>query len=498
MKILQASAECYGLAKTGGLADMVSSLSTTLNHMGHDNRICLPAYRGTIEQLTKVVRGGHFPVQGYDFELVEGVLEPSGQTIFLLNCPELYARDGDPYRDADDAEFSDNGLRFGCFNLAITHLIACGFGSWQPEIVHLHDWHLGLVAALLKQQKNSVKTVFTIHNFSFHGLFDRELFNQLDLPENWWHPEALEFYNRFSFMKAGLLYADTVTVVSPRYADEIQTAQFGCGLEGLVANQSKRIQGILNGIDQNEWNPGKDPHLTCTYNKRSVTSGKKANKTALQKLLGLPVKDVPLVIFIGRLAEQKGPDLILDARSAMEKHAIQLVVLGRGEPHLESAFRNWATEMPEQVACVIDINEQMAHLLTAAADLQLMPSRFEPCGLSQMYAQRYGTLPVAHRTGGLADTIVDATTENLGSAAATGFLFDRLDVDCLIQTLNKALDLLQEKNTLKKLRQAAMSQDFSWALSAGAYIDLYTKLLKNPTSRVSALTAKPALAELSH
>lgn len=493
MKILQASAECYGLAKTGGLADMVSSLTSSLSGLGHDLRICLPAYKGTLEQLSNLVRRGRFRIHNYDFELIEGYLSSSEQTVFLLNCPALYSRDGDPYRDVNNEEFADNGMRFGCFNLAVDHLIACGFGNWRPEIVQLHDWHLGLTAALLKQRKLPVKTVFTIHNFSFHGLFDRDLFDRLDLPNHWWHPEELEFYGRFSFMKAGLSYADTVTVVSPRYAEEIQTAEFGCGLEGLVRKQAKRVQGIVNGIDQDEWNPATDRHLTCTYNKRSVTSGKKANKTALQQLLGLPVKDVPLAIFIGRLAEQKGPDLILDARPLMEQHPLQLVVLGRGEHHLEEAFRTWAAEAPEQVACVIDVNEEMAHLLTAAADLQLMPSRFEPCGLSQMYAQRYGTLPIAHRTGGLADTIIDASAHGLSLANGTGVLFDQLTADALMQAVTRALDLLQEKNTLKKLRQSAMSQNFSWALSAQAYVDLYESLLHHGASRSPSFTLATAL-----
>lgn len=493
MKILQVAAEHYGLAKTGGLADMVASLSSALKERGADVRACLPAYAGTIARLEDTRRYGSVTAQGHHFDVIEGRLPGCNHQIVLLDCPELFNRPGDPYRDANGKEFDDIGWRFGCFNEAVASLVRDGLDDWHPELVHLHDWHTGLTAALLKHYRAPVKTVFTIHNFSFHGVFDRSLFDRLGLPAQWWHPEEIEFYGNFSFMKAGLKHADIITAVSPRYADEIHTPEFGAGLEGVVQKYENRIRGIVNGIDQDEWNPSTDKYLAATYNGRTLTSGKRKNKAALQKMLGLPQKDVPLLIFIGRLADQKGPDLILAARQALAELPVQLIILGSGDQGLEEAFKAWAVEAPEQVATVIDVDEKMAHTLTAAADMQLMPSRFEPCGLSQMYAQRYGTFPVARATGGLADTITDATPEALASGSATGFLFSDSDAKSLIEAVNRALEILKDNATTRKMRQTAMKRDFSWALSAQAYLDLYRELL--PAPRVSVKT-KPAAALL--
>lgn len=483
MKILQVAAEHFGVAKTGGLADMVASLSDALHSRGSDVRVCLPAYRGAISQLDNIQRCGVVWTQGHRFDVVQGVLPGFEHTVVLLDCPELFDRSGDPYRDAEGVEFADLGWRFGCFNEAVASVIRDGIDDWHPEIVHLHDWHTAMTAALLRRYRTPVKTVFTIHNFSFHGVFDRALFDRLGLPVEWWHPEELEFYGNFSFMKAALLHADFITAVSPRYAREIRTPEFGAGLEGLVQKHSDRIVGIVNGIDQNEWNPNTDQHLQATYNGRTVTSGKRKNKAAVQKLLGLPVKDVPLVIFIGRLADQKGPDLILDARHALAQMPIQLAVLGSGDKRYEEAFKQWAQESPEQVAVAIEVNEQKAHLLTGGADVQLMPSRFEPCGLSQMYAQRYGTFPVARATGGLADTISDST----------GFLFAESDAAQMVTALERALAVLSDSAMTRKMRQTAMKQDFSWAVSARRYEELYQDLLPTPRQ---AVQSKPAPAVL--
>ena len=496
MKLLQVASECYGLAKTGGLADMVSSLSSTIAQMRHDVRICLPGYQGTVELLEEVVHKGSFTVFGHHFHIIEGHLPSANHSVILLSCPELYARGGDPYRDENGVEFPDNGWRFGCFSKAVAMLAAEGIDGWQPDLLHLHDWHSGLVPLFLSQQKINKKSpvLFTIHNFSFHGVFERQLFNDLGLPQRLWHQEEIEFHGKFSFMKAALKYADAITAVSPRYAREIASSRFGCGLEGVIQEKAEQLFGIVNGIDEEEWNPKTDQTISHGYDAKSVTSGKRANKTALQERLGLPVSDCPLVIFIGRLAEQKGSDLILAARPALARLPIQLVILGTGDKLLEQSFSAWAAETPEQVAVILKVNEEMAHLLTAAADVQLMPSRFEPCGLSQMYAQRYGTLPVAHKTGGLADTIVDATPATLKSATATGFLFDTANVEDLMSGLTRALAMLTDDSSTARMRKAAMARDFSWKTSAHRYLDLYRELLLDDASDLQPNPSEPLIS----
>lgn len=468
---------------------MVSSLSGTLTTMGDDIRVCLPAYRGTRQLLSNVTHRGSVSVVGNHFDVLQGTLPQTNQTIVLLDCPDLFDRAGDPYRDQTGREFSDNGWRFGCFNLAVTQLIKSGFGGWRPDLIHLHDWHTGLVPALLKLNSEPTPTLFTVHNFSFHGVFPRVVFDALKLPPQWWDPERIEFYQQFSFMKAALLYADRVTAVSPRYAQEMHSEEFGCGLEGVVQRYSDRISGILNGIDVTEWNPLSDIYLEKNYSGRNVVGGKTANKTAIQHQLGLPKKSVPLFVVISRLAHQKGMDLLLTARDTIDKLPLQLVVLGRGEQEQEEAFQGWSRDNPEKVATVIDVDERFAHRLTAAADFQIMPSRFEPCGLSQMYAQRYGTLPVARATGGLADTIVNATDIALADGSATGFLFENATTDELVEALKRALDLWQAKRDLNRMRRAAMTLDFSWHQSANAYRNLYHALVHKDGAKVALSAA---------
>ncbi len=500
MKILQAASECYGLAKTGGLADMVSSLATALIENGSDTRICLPAYSGTIESLEQVTHVTTLNVFEHRLKVLSGNLPSHKAKILLLKCPELYERDGDPYRNGQGEEFADNGWRFGCFSKAIALLAQGGIGGWKPDLLHLHDWHTGLVPLFLREpflhepyireqkpaskvlEQAAVKTVFTIHNFAFHGVFNRELFDRLGLPDASWSPAGIEFYDQFSFMKSALRYADAITAVSPRYAQEITTREYGSGLEGVVNDSEDRLTGIVNGIDEDEWNPNADRFIARRYDAKAVVPAKRANKKALQKSLGLPAMDIPLVTFIGRLAEQKGSDLILAARKQIAALRVQMVILGTGDKSQETDFRRWAETSPEQVAVINEVNEELAHQLTAAADLQLLPSRFEPCGLSQMYAQRYGTLPVARATGGLADTIVDATTANLSNGTATGFLFPDANVESLMNALTRGIRLLENVRAAGKVRRTAMKQDFSWKKSAQGYTEIYRELIGSHNS----------------
>lgn len=477
MKILHAASECFPLAKTGGLGDVVAALPVAQGRLGADARVCLPAYRGTLQQLLDGSRrGGGLEINGLRFDLVDGIHGTSGLRLVLLDCPALFDRPGDPYHDAGGIPWPDNAWRFGCFSEAVARL-AQGWGGWRPDIVHLHDWQAGLAApriAGLGARRPLI--VFTVHNLAYQGVFGREEYRALHLPPVWWHLDGLEFWGGFSFIKGGLNYSDAITTVSPTYAREILQPASGHGLDGVLRHRSQRLCGILNGIDPDAWNPVTDPHLDRHYSERSVTAGKKANKRGLLAELGLAGDDVPLLIYIGRFAEQKGADLLLEAAGELMKLPLQMAVLGSGDRELEKRFASWAAEMSARVSVSLRHDERLAHRLTAAADLQLMPSRFEPCGLNQMYAQRYGTIPVVHRTGGLADTVVDATAATLADGTATGVHFEHADAGGVIYGVRRALALLGEAKVRRALQRAGMSRDFSWAHSAQTYLDLYQSL----------------------
>lgn len=478
MRILHAAAEYQGIAKTGGLADMVAALSASLVALDCDIRVCVPAYAGAPERLLNPKRLGQIAVHGYVIGVIEGRLATEGPLLWLLDCPTLYGRSDHPYRDNQGLEFADNAQRFGIFGAAVA-LLAEGFGdaggkSWLPDVVHLHDWHAALAAVWLAPQPQRPRIIFTIHNLQHQGLFDRLQFDALHLRPQWWQMESLEFYGGFSFMKAGLIYSDAITTVSPTYAHEIQTPAHGHYLDGLLRARATVLHGIVNGIDATVWNPADDALIPAHYDRESVAAGKTANKHALQRALGLPVADVPLAIFIGRLADQKGADLILAAQREIMQLPLQFVMLASGDSALEKNCLAWARAQPRRVAVRLKVDEALAHQLTAAADLQLMPSRFEPCGLNQMYAQRYGTIPVVRNTGGLADTVVDTTPATLANDTATGVLFEHADVGGVLYGLRRALDLLALDDVTAALRHNGMSRDFSWRASAQLYLNLYS------------------------
>ena len=476
LRVLHASAEYLGLAKTGGLADMVAALSVAQQAQGMDVCICIPAYSGTAARLLRPRRIASFTLRGLAISVIEGRLVPRGPRLWLIDCPPLYDRGDNPYRGRDHVDFADNALRFGMFSAAVARL-AQGVGNWMPDIVHLHDWHCALAAPWLCEQAQRPRIMFTIHNLAHQGLFDRATFEALQLPAHWWRIDGVEFYGQLSFMKAGLQCGDVITTVSPTYAREIQTAEYGCQLEGVLQARRHVLHGILNGIDDTQWNPATDALIAEHYDAHSVGTGKLHNKRALCRELGLQ-STLPLVIFIGRLADQKGADLILAARAQIRAMPLQFILLGSGEHELEQQCLDWQAEAPQQVRVLLKVDEKIAHQLTAAADLQIMPSRFEPCGLNQMYAQRYGTLPIVRRTGGLADTVVDATPEHLRNHTATGVLFDHADVDGVLYGLQRGLELVGKPRTRDALRATAMARDFSWAASAQQYLALYRSLLE--------------------
>ena len=481
MRILFVSSEVFPLAKTGGLADVSASLPRALQALGHQVSVLMPAYRGVLATAQPLgVKLLHTTdIDGHGVRLFESRLPGSRNRLWLVDCPALFDRAGNPYHDAQGAPWPDNAARFMllCRTAALLAYDAFGLG-WQPEVVHCNDWQTGLVPLLLHAKRPRPALVFTIHNLAYQGLFPVEQFRGLGLPSRYWHPDALEFHGQLSFIKGGIVYADRVTTVSPTYASEIQTPTFGCGLEGLLRHRAGVLSGIINGIDTRVWNPLRDPALAVPFAATTLPR-KRANKISLQAELGLePDPQNPLLGFIGRLAEQKGVDLLVDALPALLAQGAQAVLLGSGEARYEQSLAALAAAHPGRVALRIGYDEGVAHRIEAASDMFLMPSRFEPCGLNQMYSLRYGTIPVVHGVGGLADTVVDATPDTLLSGLATGFVFHEASAAALLECALRAISLRRDQpEEWSRMQVRGMRRDFSWRASARAYESLYADAL---------------------
>jgi starch synthase len=475
-RILFAASEVFPLAKTGGLADVAHGLPRALGTLGREVKVAMPAYRGARERLPGAQAVARFQVRGQAFTVWQGRLPGAGPGVdaWLLDCPGLYDRDGDPYRDGRGEPFGDNAWRFGIFCEAVALLAIGGAGGWRPDAVHCNDWQSGLVPAWLRQQPRPPRSVFTIHNLAYQGNYGRDAFEALGLPPALWSIHGVEFHGQLSFMKAALVFADAITTVSPGYAREILTPEFGFGLEGVLAARRADLHGILNGVDTEHWDPATDPHLARRYGAADVAAGKAANKAALQAELGLaPRPDAPLVASVTRLAWQKGSDVLLGAAAGVLDAGAQLVVLGAGDRAQEADLATLAAAAPSRLAVRLGHDEALAHRILAAADLFVMPSRFEPCGLTQMFSQRYGTLPVVRRVGGLADTVTDATPAALARGAATGVVFDHADSGALLEAVRRALALWRDAGARAALQGAGMRRDFSWGPAAAAYAALY-------------------------
>ncbi|HAU28574.1 MAG TPA: glycogen synthase GlgA [Rhodospirillaceae bacterium] len=474
MKILFIASEAYPLVKTGGLADVVGALPAALRQLGEDVRLLLPGYPealGKVKTPGKPVRLGHW--NGFELALVPAVMPDSGVPLYLLTCPALYERDGGPYQAPDGRDWPDNALRFGALCQTAVWMSDSGRAlGWRPDILHAHDWQAGLVPALAHQLgKNRPPTVMTIHNMSFGGGFPMNLAPQLGLPPAMLGVDGAEFYGQLSFLKAGLFYADHITAVSPTYAQEITTKEGGEGFDGLMRARSGHLSGILNGVDYTVWNPATDSHLVARFSVRDL-SLRASGKASLQAEMGLPQDvSIPLLGVVSRFAGQKGIDLILDALPDLLAAGAQLVVLGSGDPDLEARVRAAAAQHPAQVAARIGFDEGLSHRFQAGCDMILVPSRFEPCGLTQFYAMRCGALPVVRRVGGLADSVVDAADPD-----GVGFVFERPDAEGLLEALHRAFSAYKNPRLWAALQQRAMARDFSWSKSAVKYRDLYRRL----------------------
>jgi starch synthase len=480
LKVLFVASEAYPLVKTGGLGDVCGSLPPALQSLGIEVRLLLPAYREAVARAGRLAQAARLDLPGFgEVGLLEGRLPGTRVRLWLLEHASAYDRPGHPYLGPDGQPWPDNAERFALLGRAAAALaLGAAPDGWRPDVLHAHDWQTGLAPVWLAEAPQRPAVVFTVHNLSYQGLFPYETFVMLGLPRQFWSPEALEFYGQLSFIKGGLVFADWITTVSPTYAREIQTPAHGCGLDGLLRHRAARLRGILNGIDTRTWNPARDPHLVSPYT-RTRLEGKRANKLALQEELALAPRDpqIPLLGIVSRLVPQKGIDLIISAWPQLAVRPLELVVLGSGEPALEQALVALGARYPERVRVIIGYDERLAHRITAGADIFLMPSRFEPCGLNQMYSQRYGTVPVVHRTGGLNDTVVDASAEALAAGTATGFVFDELSPEALARAVERALALYAEPRRWRGLMLAGMRQDFSWQRSAQEYSALYHEAL---------------------
>jgi len=478
--ILYISSEAFPLIKTGGLGDVAGSLPSALLKQSQDVRLLLPGYREILSKLQKKRIIATHAYYSLPLNIIETRLPGSNVVVWLVDCPALFDRPGGPYSDQHGQAWDDNALRFTVFCHAAVDIALNKFKlKWQADVVHCNDWQSGLVPALLSLYKKRPATIFTIHNLAYQGIFEQQTFIELQLPEQLWHINGVEFYNQFSFIKGGIACSDKINTVSPHYAQEILKPEYGNGLDGLLSYRKDDLSGILNGIDEKLWNPGTDQYIKHKFNRRNLNS-KILNKTALQNELTLSEEtSIPMIGMISRLVEQKGLEIILQSLNKLLKLPIQLVILGTGESHYELQLSAWASQYKDKFKIIIGYNESLAHRIEAASDIFLMPSMFEPCGLNQLYSLRYGTLPVVTPVGGLFDTVTHASQDNINNKTASGFVLHDKTASALLETIKYALTLYQQPATWHQLQINAMAGDFSWHKSAASYISLYNEALKN-------------------
>ena len=481
-KVLFATSEAHPLMKTGGLADVSGALPAALHAQGVDIKVLLPGYR---EVWDKCRHSNTFavlpnPFGPGDIHLVESTLPGTTLPLLIVAYDAFFNRDGGPYQMPSGSDWPDNALRFGLLSYVAAWLGSnANTTAWQPDLVHCNDWQTGLAPAYLRfWPGRKAASIMTIHNLAYQGVFGADLVHSLKLPPESFKMQGLEYYGQLSFLKAGLFYSDRITTVSPTYAREIQHEALGFGMQGLLSQRRGVLSGIVNGIDTQEWGPERDPHLPHCYDAKHL-GNKALNKAALQQALGLQAAaDTPLVAIISRITYQKGSDVVLGVMHDLVREGVQFALLGSGDKDQEQAFTKLAQQNPGRISVTIGYDEGLSHRIEAGADIFFMPSRFEPCGLNQMYSQRYGTPPVAHATGGLADTIVDATAHNLAAGSASGILFYDMHFHSCIAALRHAVQLYRlSPDVWKKLQRAGMARDFSWQNSAQEYLKLYRALV---------------------
>jgi starch synthase len=498
LRVLVAASEVAGFAKTGGLADVAASLPRALAARGHEVAVVMPYYR--------TVRFGKHPVERTGAvvpvpigsrtlacRLYRGTLPGSAVPVYFVDAPDYFDRDNGYegkglYQQAMPggykADYPDNAERFTFFSRAVLECLP--FVGFRPDVIHANDWQTGLVPVYVSEvgrqraEWGHLRTVFTIHNIAYQGMFPRDVLGITGLPGYLFNPRQLEFHNQLNFLKAGIVFADAVNTVSPTYAREIATAEFGCGLDGLLREHAGKLTGIVNGVEYGEWDPARDPHVPERYDAATVQQKKPAGKAELQRRFELPVDaGRPVLGMVARLVSQKGIDLVLSAAPGFLDLGCQMVLLGDGDPEFHNELALFRAKHPDRVGLFLGFNEPLAHLVEAGSDLFLMPSRYEPCGLNQLYSLKYGTPPVVRATGGLADTIVPATEDTLRAGTATGFSFHDYTANALYETVKWALMLYRDRPAdFAKVVRTAMHQDWGWDRSAAAYEGLYRKVIR--------------------
>jgi len=482
--VLFVASEIYPLVKTGGLGDVAAALPVALRDVGVDVRLLLPGYPAIMEAVSPASTHLSLPLlPGIDAaQICSGTMPDTGMPVYVLDCPRLYRRDGGPYQDTHGSEWLDNELRFAALSKAAALLGRFEISNelnFPIDLIHCNDWQTGLVPAYQQYlHGKQPASLISIHNIAYQGLYGANTVPSLGLPWDSFGVQGVEFYGLLSFLKAGLFYADWINTVSPTYAQEIQTPEYGYGLHGLLGHRKDALTGILNGIDEQQWNPLQDQHLKAPYSVDNL-AGKELNKQALRQRLGLSEENPSKPIFgmITRLTAQKGIDLVVPIISDLVQEGAQFAILGNGDKHTEHQLREIAATFPQQISVTLGYDESLAHQIEAGVDIFLMPSRFEPCGLTQMYSMHYGTIPIVRKTGGLADTVTNVSPSNIDNGMATGFVFELESSDVLLQTALQAMLLYRNREMWQQLQRHGMLKDFSWKHSAEEYLKLYNKLV---------------------
>ncbi len=491
MQVLFVTSEAHPLIKTGGLADVSGALPQALKSLDAfkgEVKILLPGYSAVLDQIITPKKIANVEVLGQTCTLIMGKMpkiyskQDSATTVdvIVIENAALYERPGGPYSDEDGVDWEDNALRFAVLSRVASLLCseATPYAAWRPMLVHCNDWQTGLVPAYMKLVDHStVKSIFSIHNLAFQGSFDASYLSMLALPVAHFNINGFEYHDQISFLKAGLFYADKLSTVSPTYADEIQTPAYGFGFEGLLQTRQNDLVGILNGIDAHDWNPAEDEHLPKNYTASRI-AGKKAVKKHLQQQLNLKeTADAPLLGVVSRLTHQKGLDLLPEIIPQIVAQGCQLAILGSGDSVLEAHFRALAMQHPTQVSVTVGYNESLSHNIMAGSDMFIMPSRFEPCGLNQLYGMAYGTPPIVSSTGGLADSVVDTNKITLANKTATGFVINNVSATALLSGITSAITSWRNKTMWRSIQRNGMQLDLSWEPSAQKYLLLYQALL---------------------
>ena len=497
LKICMVSSEVVPYAKTGGLADVVGALAVEFSKLGHDVIVTLPCYRqvrSVGHKMAGYVRLSIPTSRGFTEVGIEEIAVPvssangSGRLrVFAVRHDPSFDRAG-LYQEAGE-DYPDNCARFVLFCRTVMEFLVhlSDVEGWQADLLHAHDWQSALCAVYLRSiyqpqaSLRKVRSVLTIHNLGFQGLFPAEQFALTGLSSQYFTPAWLEFYGAVNLLKGGIVFADQLTTVSPTYSREIQTAEYGCGLDGVIRSRQHVLHGIVNGIDAQTWNPANDPYLPVPYSLSDMT-GKAECKAALQHELGFRQQKIPLLGIIARLTSQKGIDLVLEVMPELLELRVQIAILGTGDPRYEEEARRFANHYPGKVALRTELDEELAHRIEAGADLFIMPSRYEPCGLSQLYSLRYGTVPVVRMTGGLADTVVNYTPRTFKDGRASGFGFTDTNATSLLTCLLLALSIYQKKTEWNRIVKTGMEQDLSWSRSAETYVRLFDWLVRTDSN----------------